>query len=44
MLNVDSDGVFDYNTGKSSLYTIQDYLKMIESEIEEVHAMRQMII
>lgn len=40
MLEVDNDGAFDYTIGKSPKYQSKDYLKMIEREIEEVHAMR----
>ena len=44
MLDVDSDEAFDYNSGKSNKYTIDDYIKMIEREIEEVHGMRLMML
>lgn len=40
MLDVDNDDAFDYNSGKSNKYAMEDYIKMIEREIEEVHAIR----
>jgi len=38
ILDVDTEDAFDYTIGKSTKYVIEDYVKMIEKEIEEVHA------
>ena len=39
-LEVDSDDAFDYEEGKSSKFTRKDYILLLLSESEEMHAQR----
>ena len=40
-LDVDTDEAFDYSSGKSLMYSTEDYIGMIDSEVEYFEAMRQ---
>lgn len=39
-LEVDSDDAFDYTEGKSNKFTKEDYLNILLSEVEGIHAKR----
>ena len=37
MLDIDTDQAFNYESGKSEIYTFKDYKLMIANETEEIH-------
>lgn len=36
-LEVDNDKAFDYETGKSDIYILEDYRAIIQKEASEIH-------